>query len=104
MRARFTKGSRPAAWLVVTFAVTSCGGPSVPREPAPTSVLSPRAESAPLPPIGASFEDDEDLSTLDHDEHEGHAGGEEEPPVTEAHDAGAPDGGTHHHGSHGHAH
>ncbi len=43
--------------LCVAAPVTACGGPVVPAEPPVASPLSARAEAAPLPRIGASFED-----------------------------------------------
>lgn len=43
--------------LANALVLASCGGPSVPSELPSTSPLSPRAEAAPLPIIGASLEE-----------------------------------------------
>lgn len=82
MRGR--RGERGRMWstgfLVVAATVTSCGGPAFPAELPASSAASPRAEAAPLPRLGSSFEDaplgEEETRPMDHRMHGGAQHGE----------------------------
>lgn len=77
---RETNETRWRVWLTrllcVAAPVTACGGPAVPAEPPAGSPLSARAEEAPLPRIGSSFEDapltpEEEAAPAGHQMHGG---------------------------------
>lgn len=101
-----------AGLLFVSAAVTGCGGPSLPAELPASSPASSRAEAAPLPELGSSFEDtplsEEETTPMDHSMHGGmrHGGMQHGPSdragagAPEQEDSGAQGEQSHPHGGH----